>query len=103
MLELSKCADECRDMIASMFSYGTNDGGETCDDDGCECICETYANTDGTCEKTPHDGFHLYRFENISGGKNFIDLFSCTNQRNQLHQTDDWHCTYQQFSSSLLL
>lgn len=67
--DIGNCADKCKNK-ASMFIFGTNDYGDVrCGDwgngeIGCNCICESAAYPDGTCEKTSHNGYRLYRYEN---------------------------------------
>ena len=49
---------------SSMFIFGTNDYGVTrCWEKGCSCICELAASLDGTCQRTGHNGYRLYRYE----------------------------------------
>ena len=63
MDSIVKCAKACNG-ISSMFAFGTNDFGVVrCYSDGCQCICETAAKDDGTCEMADHKGYHLYKYE----------------------------------------
>ena len=62
-LDLGSCAEGCKDK-SSMFIFGTNDYGVTrCGEKGCSCICELAASLDGTCQRTGHNGYRLYRYE----------------------------------------
>ena len=61
---IEDCASHCTG-IASMFIFGTNDYGTTrCNENGCQCYCETSATTDGECDQTTHNGFRLYKYGN---------------------------------------
>ena len=56
------CGMKCKG-VASMFAYGTNDFGKNrCYDDGCECLCETAATDEQTCNIVDHKGYRLYKF-----------------------------------------
>lgn len=47
-----------------MFAYGTNDfGGDRCQSEGCKCLCETAASTNGTCTEINHDGYRLFKYK----------------------------------------
>ena len=47
-----------------MFGFATNEfGGNRCFDDGCNCICETSAKDDGTCDMVPNISYRLYKFK----------------------------------------
>ena len=53
-----------------MFGFATNDfGGNRCFDDGCNCICETSAKDDGTCDMIPNNSYRLYKFKTKPRGK----------------------------------
>ena len=59
---VEECANKCR-KSSSMFAFGTNDFGvPRCDNNGCQCLCETAAADDGTCDSVQHKGYRLYRF-----------------------------------------
>ena len=59
---LNECATQCK-RTASMFIFGTNDYGTTrCNDEGCECYCETSATPEGLCDQVPHNGYRLYKY-----------------------------------------
>ena len=61
MDSIDECAKACNG-ISSMFAFGTNDFGVVrCFSDGCQCLCETAAKDDGTCDMVDHKGYHLYR------------------------------------------
>ena len=78
ILELSNCADQCKKRGTSMFIYGTTDGGvqDYCNkDEGCNCICESFADPDGTCEMIDDVGYNLYNFTKINGGKQLRHFF----------------------------
>ena len=52
-----------------MFIFGTNDfGTNRCFVEGCNCVCETSAKDDGTCDMESHDGYRLYKFKTDSLG-----------------------------------
>ena len=56
------CASQCKGE-ASMFAFGTNDYGTyRCNDEGCQCLCETSATEKGTCTRADHDGYRLYKY-----------------------------------------
>ena len=58
---IDHCANECRQK-SSMFVFGTNDYGKNvCNNQGCECFCETGAKADGTCKTVKNNGYRLYR------------------------------------------
>ena len=60
---IAECANECIGK-ASMFGFATDDfGGNRCFDDGCNCICETSAKEDGTCDMVPNISYRLYKFK----------------------------------------
>ena len=62
MDSIDDCAKACREH-ASMFVFGTNDFGvDRCDLTGCNCLCETGARSDGTCDTADHRGYRLYKF-----------------------------------------
>ena len=62
MDSVGECAEACKG-VAQMFIFGTNDfGNARCYTDGCNCICETSADDDGTCDIVQHDGYRLYKF-----------------------------------------
>ena len=62
MVSPGECASACNG-VASMFAFGTNDFGvPRCDGNGCQCLCETAAADDGTCDSVQHKGYRLYRF-----------------------------------------
>ena len=65
--EVEICAMECRG-ISTMFAVGTNDypndyGGSRCYESHCNCLCETAANADGTCNQATHNGYKLYTYQ----------------------------------------
>ena len=61
---VSQCALVCKASKASMFAFGTNDYGEpSCNDKGCQCICEISAASNGTCEQEFNKGFRLFRYK----------------------------------------
>ena len=65
MISPGECASACNG-IASMFAFGTNDFGiPRCDSNGCQCLCETAAADDGTCDSVQHKGYRLYRFRAV--------------------------------------
>ena len=70
--EISQCAEKCR-AISSMFIFGTNEfvsEDTSCDEDGCECYCETDATRDGNCDMEDHNSYNLYKFVNwVAPGK----------------------------------
>ena len=56
------CASQCKE-VASMFAFGTNDyGTDRCNDDGCQCLCETSAREEGQCTRVNHNGYRLYKY-----------------------------------------
>ena len=58
------CANQCVE-TAAMFAFGTNDYGTIrCNGDGCDCLCETSATKDGSCDQVNHSGYRLYKYEN---------------------------------------
>ena len=60
-----ECANACKG-VASMFAFGTNDFGvPRCDGNGCQCLCETAAADDGSCDSVQHKGYRLYRFRAV--------------------------------------
>ena len=62
---ISECANKCKSK-STVFLFGTNDFGvERCNSDGCACMCETGANSDGSCDMVPHNGYRLYKFETL--------------------------------------
>ena len=62
MDSIDDCAKACTEH-ASMFVFGTNDFGvDRCDMTGCNCLCETAARSDGTCNTADHRGYRLYKF-----------------------------------------
>ena len=70
MLTPGECASACNG-VASMFAFGTNDFGvPRCDSNGCQCLCETAAADDGTCNSVQHKGYRLYRLRAV--GKLFL-------------------------------
>ena len=61
MNSIDECANACRKK-SSMFVFGTNDYGKNgCNNQGCECYCETGAKADGTCKTVKNNGYRLYR------------------------------------------
>ena len=59
--EAEKCAEICYG-VSTMFAFGTNDyGNPRCNKDGCTCLCETAATSDGTCNIQDNTGYRLYR------------------------------------------
>ena len=70
MVSIGECASACNG-VASMFAFGTNDFGvPRCDSNGCQCLCETAAADDGTCNSVQHKGYRLYRLRAV--GKQFL-------------------------------
>ena len=62
-LDIKTCAEKCQEK-SSMFIYGTNDwGNNRCFSDGCNCACETAANSDGTCNRIDHTGYRLFKYD----------------------------------------
>ena len=62
-INIESCFRDCQDSsFTRMFSFGTNDFGETeCDEiDGCKCFCEMDLDSDGNCKLQIDNGFHLY-------------------------------------------
>ena len=56
------CASQCKG-VASMFAFGTNDYlTNRCNSNGCQCLCETSATEDGTCNSVNHKGYRLYKY-----------------------------------------
>ena len=58
------CAAACKG-LSSMFTFGTNDYGNarcTNSNSKCQCLCETSASSDGTCEEVHHTGYRLYKY-----------------------------------------
>ena len=65
MVSPGECASACNG-VAAMFAFGTNDFGvPRCDSNGCQCLCETSAAEDGTCDSVQHMGYRLYRFRAV--------------------------------------
>ena len=65
MVSPGECGSACNG-VASMFAFGTNDFGvPRCDGNGCQCLCETAAADDGTCDSVQHKGYRLYRFRAV--------------------------------------
>ena len=63
--DVRSCAEACSG-ISSLFVYGTNDfGGTRCYETGCNCICETAANADGTCSRIGHAGYRLFKHQRM--------------------------------------
>ena len=63
--DVRSCAEACSG-ISSLFIYGTNDfGGDRCYETGCNCICETAANADGTCARSGHAGYRLFKHQRM--------------------------------------
>ena len=61
---VADCAVKCKG-TSSMFALGTNDHGlHRCHNDGCTCLCETAAYTDGSCNQKEHLGYRLYKYVN---------------------------------------
>ena len=59
---VDECASECKG-ISSMFAFGTNDYLKNrCDNNGCNCLCETSAAEEGTCDRVDHNGYRLYKY-----------------------------------------
>ena len=59
-----------------MFVFGTNEFGykdqygERCNEEGCDCYCETAATRYGNCVTEDHKGYNLYTFVNwVTPGK----------------------------------
>ena len=66
VLSIDDCAAAC-EVHSSMFAFGTTDYGFSpprCSNDNtnCECLCETSASPDGTCQEKPHIGYRLYKY-----------------------------------------
>ena len=61
-LEVSECADQCRD-AASMFISGRVNSGKCGDDLKCKCMCLPDAGGEGVCAMQDSVGFNLYRFK----------------------------------------
>ena len=68
---VEECALKCN-TEASMFIYGTRDYGnvDSCNDNACQCYCETSATVNGTCDQQSHDGYRLYKY--VGQGNNFV-------------------------------
>ena len=67
------CASQCKEE-ATMFIFGTNDyGNNRCNDDGCECRCETSATEEGTCNSINHNGYRLYKY-GITNSKGYFHV-----------------------------
>ena len=65
-----------------MFGFATNDfGGNRCFDDGCNCICETSAKDDGTCDIVPNNSYRLYKFKTKPRGKYGLQNISSPEQK----------------------
>ena len=63
-LTIKDCAAACMG-LTSMFSFGTNDFGQSkCNATKCNCLCETSSTTDGNCSTTDTDGYRLYTYQN---------------------------------------
>ena len=59
---IDDCATACKG-VASLFAFGTNDfENNRCYNNGCDCLCETAATSQGTCEQKDHDGYRLYKY-----------------------------------------
>ena len=61
---LVECAEKCKGR-SSMFAFGVEVPGSSssrCNSDGCQCLCETSASTDGTCSQAGHIGYRLYKY-----------------------------------------
>ena len=70
---LADCANQCEG-TASMFVFGTNDYEEIrCNNDGCRCICETSAISDGSCDQVDHNGYRLYKY--VTKGNICVDYY----------------------------
>ena len=52
--------------VSSMFIYGTK---SKCNNNGCNCWCQTSARSNGTCLLTPTQDYKLYKHENLIKGK----------------------------------
>ena len=57
-----------------MFAFGTTDYGfapARCSNDNvnCECLCETSASPNGTCQEEHHTGYRLYKYVEEDGDK----------------------------------
>ena len=74
--DVGHCAKVCLG-ISTMFAFGTNDyGTDRCDEGGCNCLCETAAASDGTCNKVSHNGYRLYRVYEVENFKGKLNI-SC--------------------------
>ena len=64
------CASQCKG-VSSMFAFGTNDFLKNrCNKEGCNCLCETSATEEGTCERVDHNGYRLYKYSKGNGASN---------------------------------
>ena len=68
-LTARECANSCRG-VSTMFSFTMNGmDASGCHENHPECICERYADQNGTCPQVTQDGTQLYRYKMRNNGK----------------------------------
>ena len=59
-LSAELCAQRCQ-YTSSMFTYQRNNSGQ-CTEDGCDCVCDSKAETNGNCVTRSSSKNDLFRF-----------------------------------------
>ena len=67
-LGIGGCSSACNG-LSTLFIYGTTES--KCDQNGCNCWCETSAGSDGTCNLIPMQGYKLYTYKNLNPGESY--------------------------------
>ena len=68
---LVECAEICKGK-STVFAFGAKvprSSNNRCFADGCQCLCETSASTDGTCSQASHIGYRLYKYRYYKNSK----------------------------------